>query len=42
MKKYDALRWPPVPEYDGAKVKALRSKLQLSQAVLTAVLNTSV
>lgn len=41
MKQYDALCLPPVPDYDGAKVKALRSKLRLSQAVLASVLNTS-
>lgn len=41
MRKYDVLCLEPVPEYDGAKIRALRDHLQLSQAVLAAVLNTS-
>lgn len=41
MQKYDVLCLQPVPEYDAQKIKALRSKLQLSQAVLASVLNTS-
>jgi putative transcriptional regulator len=41
MQKYDVLCLQPVPEYDARKIKALRSKLQLSQAVLASVLNTS-
>jgi putative transcriptional regulator len=41
MDKYDALCLVPVPAYDGAKIRALREHLQLSQAVLAAVLNTS-
>jgi len=31
----------PVPEYDSAAIKALREKLHLSQAMLAAILNTS-
>lgn len=42
MQKYDALCMEPVPEYDAAKIRALRKELHLSQAVLAAVLNTSV
>lgn len=42
MRNYDALCLQPVPDYDAARVKALRERLQLSQAVLAAVLNTSV
>ena len=41
MQKYDALCLKPVQGYDAAKVKALRERLHLSQAVLAAVLNTS-
>lgn len=41
MQKYDALCLEPVPDYDAAKIRALRETLQLSQAVLAAVLNTS-
>ncbi len=41
MRKYDALCLDPVPDYDGEKIRALRDHLHLSQAVLAAVLNTS-
>ena len=41
MRKFDALCLDPVPDYDGLKIRALRDHLQLSQAVLAAVLNTS-
>ncbi len=41
MQKYDALCLAPVPEYDAVRIRALRESLQLSQAVLAAVLNTS-
>ena len=41
MSKFDALCLSPVPEYDSQKIRALRDQLQLSQAVLAAVLNTS-
>lgn len=41
MQKYDALCMEPVPEYDAEKIRALRRNLHLSQAVLAAVLNTS-
>ena len=41
MRKFDALCLDPVPEYDSEKIRALREHLQLSQAVLAAVLNTS-
>lgn len=39
--KYDLLCLEPVQEYDAARVKALRERLQLSQAVLASMLNTS-
>ena len=42
MRKYDALCLEPVPEFDADKVRALRERLHLSQAVLASVLNTSV
>ncbi len=41
MRKFDALCLDPIPEYDGDKIRALRDHLQVSQAVLAAVLNTS-
>lgn len=41
MQKYDALCLQPVQNYDATKVKALRERLHLSQAVLASVLNTS-
>ncbi len=41
MQKYDALCLEPVQDYDAEKVKALRERLHLSQAVLASVLNTS-
>ena len=41
MRRFDALCLDPVPEYDSGKIRALRDHLQLSQAVLAAVLNTS-
>lgn len=41
MDKYDLLCLAPVPSYDSAQIRALREHLQLSQAVLAAVLNTS-
>ena len=41
MQKYDVLCLEPVQDYDAARVKALRERLNLSQAVLASVLNTS-
>jgi putative transcriptional regulator len=41
MRKYDALCLEPVQEFDSEKIRELRNHLQLSQAVLAAVLNTS-
>ena len=41
MRKYEVLCLDPVPEYDAAKIRALRERLHLSQAVLASVLNTS-
>jgi putative transcriptional regulator len=42
MQEYDALCLEPVPEYSKTKIRALRDRHKLSQAVLAAVLNTSV
>ena len=41
MRKYDVLCLEPVQDYDAEKIKALRERLHLSQAVLASVLNTS-
>lgn len=41
MRKYDLLCLEPVRDFDAEKVRALRDRLQLSQAVLASVLNTS-
>jgi len=41
MRQFDALCLDPVPKYDSEQIRALRDHLQLSQAVLAAVLNTS-
>jgi putative transcriptional regulator len=41
MQRYDALCLDPVPAYDADQIRALRHHLHLSQAVLAAVLNTS-
>ncbi|WP_288408680.1 DNA-binding transcriptional regulator [uncultured Herbaspirillum sp.] len=41
MQKYEALCLEPVPEYDAAKIRALRARFHLSQVVLAAALNTS-
>jgi putative transcriptional regulator len=42
MRRYDALCLELVQEFDADKVRALRERLHLSQAVLASVLNTSV
>jgi putative transcriptional regulator len=41
MQHYDALCLAPVPNYTGAKIRALRARHKLSQAVFATVLNTS-
>lgn len=41
MRKYDVLCLEPIQDYDAAKVKALRERLNVSQVVLASVLNTS-
>jgi len=42
MRKFDALCLEPLPTYDSARIRALRTQFNLSQAVLAGVLNTSV
>lgn len=42
MAEYDALCLPPVPKYTRTRIVALRRRLNLSQAVMASVLNTSV
>jgi putative transcriptional regulator len=41
MREFGALCLPPIPSYSSAKVRALRSRTKLSQAVFASVLNTS-
>jgi putative transcriptional regulator len=41
MQRYDALCLEPIPTYSSAKIRALRARHNLSQAVLATVLNTS-
>lgn len=41
MLRYDALCLAPVPSYSSAKIRALRTRHKLSQAVFASVLNTS-
>lgn len=41
LRAYDALCLPPVSDYSADKIRALRKRYKLSQAVLALVLNTS-
>ena len=41
MREYDALCLVPVPAYSSRRIRALRARHKLSQAVLASVLNTS-
>ncbi|MBF0310923.1 MAG: helix-turn-helix domain-containing protein [Magnetococcales bacterium] len=41
MMEYEALCLEPVPEFGGERIRALREKYRLSQAVLASLLNTS-
>ena len=41
MRKYDALCLLPVPAYSSKKIRPLRDRYKLSQAVLASVLNIS-
>ena len=42
MREYDALCFAPIPRYSRKKIRALRQRHHISQAVLATVLNTSV
>lgn len=41
MADYEALCLPPIPPYDSRRIRALRRRLRISQAVMASVLNTS-
>jgi putative transcriptional regulator len=41
MRKFDVLCQAPIPDYDSERIRALRDRFKLSQAVLASVLNTS-
>ena len=41
MQEYNALCLEPIPDYDSQQIKGIRSKLNLSQPVFAAVLNTT-
>jgi len=41
MREYDALCLGPIPRYSRKKIRALRQRHRISQAVLATVLNTS-
>ena len=41
MQDYDVLCLEPIPAYSSTRIRALRDRHRLSQAVLAAVLNTS-
>jgi putative transcriptional regulator len=41
MREYEALCLTPIPAYSSRKIRALRSRHRLSQAVFASVLNTS-
>ena len=41
MREYDALCLDPIPRYSSNKIRSLRKRHNISQAVLATVLNTS-
>ena len=41
MRHFDALCLQPIPPYSGHRIRALRARHRLSQAVFASVLNTS-
>ena len=41
MREYEALCLAPIPDYSSKRIRALRDRHNLSQAVLASVLNTS-
>jgi len=42
MRDYEALCLAPIPAYTSDKIRALRERYKLSQAVLASLLNTSI
>ena len=41
MRHYDALCLEPISDYDSRKIRSLRDRYKISQAVLASLLNTS-
>ena len=41
MREYEALCLAPIPDYSSKRIRALRDRHKLSQAVLASMLNTS-
>lgn len=41
MRKFDVLCQTPIPDFNSEKIRALRDRFKLSQAVLASILNTS-
>lgn len=41
MREYDALCLPPIPEYSKEKIRAVRQRYRISQAVLASIMNIS-
>jgi putative transcriptional regulator len=41
MREYDALCLPPIPEYSKEKIRGLRERCRISQAVLASIMNIS-
>ena len=41
MRNYEALCLDPMPEYSSARIRELRDRYRVSEAVLATVLNTS-
>ena len=41
MREYDVLCLAPIPDYSSKRIRALRDRHKLSQAVLASMLNTS-
>lgn len=41
IREYDALCLAPVPDYSSKKIRAIRNRHKISQAVLASILNTS-
>jgi putative transcriptional regulator len=41
MRQYDALCLEPISDYDSKKIRSLRDRYKISQAVLASLLNTS-